>query len=72
MNILKYLAAILLAYFLAWTVAYFGVFVSRGDGFEPEFFFSYMEFAWFSQGDGKLVGLMWLCSLSLLVPSAFS
>jgi hypothetical protein len=70
MKILKYLVVILFASVLAWTVAYFGVFMSRGDSFTTEFYFSYFKLAWFSEGAGELVVFIWLCSLVLFLPFA--
>ncbi len=70
MKIFKYFALILFTYALAWTVTYFGVFMSRGDRFTPELYFSYMKLAWFFKGSGELVGFIWVCSLVLFVPFA--
>jgi hypothetical protein len=58
-----YVIALFGAYAAAWTLSYVGVFLSRGDGLDLRYFFSYLALAWSFQA-GELPGFVWLFSLA--------
>ncbi len=60
---------LVLAYLLAWTLAYVFLMVVRGDGLDFRYYGSYLRLAWTFQGS-ELPMFTWFLSLLLVLPVA--
>jgi membrane protein implicated in regulation of membrane protease activity len=54
-------------YLAAWTMAYAGIFLSRGDGLDFRYYFAYLGSAWTFRG-GELPTYIWYFSFILFLP----
>jgi hypothetical protein len=68
--ILKYTLGLAAAYFLAWTVSYLFIFLTRGEGFDFSYYFQYLALAWTFRA-GELPLFIWLFSLIGFLPLAW-
>jgi hypothetical protein len=66
---LRCTGALLATYFVAWTMSYELMFISRGDGLDFGRYFEYLVWAWSFRG-GELPTLIWWFSIVAFVPMA--
>jgi hypothetical protein len=66
-TVIRYAAALVGAYAIAWTAAYIGIFVSRGDGLDFRYFVQYFVLAWTFRAF-ELPGFIWIFSIVIFVP----
>jgi len=64
---IRYSAALLATYLIAWTTSYVGVFLSRGEGLDFRYFVQYFVAAWTFRGF-ELPSFIWLFSIGLFLP----
>jgi membrane protein implicated in regulation of membrane protease activity len=64
---LKYAAALVTTYLVAWTVAYACMFLTRGDGLDFTHYFEYLALAWTFRA-GELASFIWAISLMAFLP----
>ena len=67
--IIRYGVVLLATYFVAWTVSYTVIFLSRGDGLDFTYFSEYLALAWTFRA-GELPSLILSFSIILFVPLA--
>jgi len=65
----KCVIALPVVYLVAWTMAYAGMLLSRGDGLDFSYYFAYLGWAWIFRG-GELPTFIWYFSLLLFLPLA--
>jgi len=68
-TVFKCVIAVPVLYLVAWTVAYVGMFLGRGDGLDFNYYFEYLRLAWTFQG-GELPTYIWYLSFLLFLPLA--
>jgi hypothetical protein len=68
-TLLKYVISLPAVYLAAWTVAYAGMLLSRGDGLDFRYYFAYLGWAWTFRG-GELPTYIFYFSLLLFLPLA--
>ena len=66
-TVIRYAAALLVAYAIAWTAAYTGTFLSRGDGLDFRYFVQYFVLAWTFRAF-ELPGFIWIFSIVIFLP----
>ena len=69
-TVTRYTAALVAAYAIAWTAAYVGIFLSRGDGLDFRYFVQYFVFAWTFRAF-ELPGFIWIFSIVIFLPLSF-
>jgi len=65
-TVIRYSAALLATYLIAWTASYIGVFLSRGEGLDFRYFVQYFVLAWTFRGF-ELPGFIWILSIGLFL-----
>ena len=68
-TILRHTVVLIVAYFAAWTAAYAGAFLSRGDDLNFTYFFEYLHLAWTFRGL-ELPAFIWFFSIIIFLPLA--
>ncbi len=63
----KYVTALFAAYFLAWTISYVFMFLSRGDHLDFSYYFKWLVMAWTFNGL-EVVTYTWIINLILVLP----
>ena len=65
----RYAIALCVTYFVAWTVSYLIIFLTRGDGLNLPHYFEYLVLAWTFRA-GELPFFIWLFSILGFLPLA--
>ena len=68
-RLFKCLIALPVVYLVAWTIAYAGIFLSRGDGLDFSHYFRYLGWAWTLRG-GELPTFIWYFTFLVFLPLA--